>query len=94
MGKLGSHGPATRAGTGAGRVWRVRGVVMPIRDQLHIEKRGDYLLALDPLASNWVATDDDGGWALRQLRNGLSRDEVSYRFAKRAGVSAGLSHSR
>jgi MoaA/NifB/PqqE/SkfB family radical SAM enzyme/SAM-dependent methyltransferase len=42
---------------------------------------------LDPLAPNWAATDEDGGWVLRQLRAGLTRDEVSYRFAKRAGVS-------
>jgi MoaA/NifB/PqqE/SkfB family radical SAM enzyme/SAM-dependent methyltransferase len=60
---------------------------MPISDQLHLEKRGGYLLVLDPLAPNWVATDEDGGWVLRQLRNGLSRDDVSYRFAKRAGIS-------
>ncbi len=60
---------------------------MPISDQLHFEKRGDYVLVLDPLAPNWVATDEDGARVLRQLRSGLSQDEVSYRFAKSAGVS-------
>ncbi len=59
----------------------------PTADRLHIERRGDYLLALDPLAPNWVATDESGAWMLRQLRGGLSVDELGYRFSKRAGVS-------
>ncbi len=60
---------------------------MPISDELHIERRNGYTLVLDPLAPNWAATDEDGAWVLRQLRAGLTRDEVSYRFAKRAAVS-------
>jgi len=59
---------------------------MPIGERLHVERRPGYVLVLDPLAPNWAATDEDGAWVLRQLRAGLARDEVSYRFAKRAAV--------
>ncbi|MDH4179319.1 MAG: radical SAM protein, partial [Armatimonadota bacterium] len=56
-------------------------------DQLHVEKREGYHLLLDPAAPNWLATNQDGDWILRQLRAGRPRDEVSYRYAKRAKVS-------
>lgn len=60
---------------------------MRSEDRLHVERRSNYTLVLDPLAPNWAATDEDGAWVLRQLRSGLTRDEASYRFAKRAAVS-------
>ena len=56
-------------------------------DRLHVERGSNYTLVLDPLAPNWAATDEDGAWVLQRMRSGLTRDEVSYRFAKRAGVS-------
>jgi len=60
---------------------------MSASGQLHIEKRQDYRLVLDPTAPNWVAVDAEGAWILRQLRRGRSRDEVTYRYARRVGVS-------
>ncbi len=54
--------------------------------RLHIEKRERYQLALDPSQPHWLATEEDGAWVLQQLRV-RPMDEVSYRFAKRAGVS-------
>ncbi|UCC67198.1 MAG: methyltransferase domain-containing protein, partial [Armatimonadota bacterium] len=60
---------------------------MASRDQLHVEKREGYHLLLDPAAPNWLATNEDGNWILHQLRAGRSRDEVSYRYAKRTNVS-------
>jgi MoaA/NifB/PqqE/SkfB family radical SAM enzyme/SAM-dependent methyltransferase len=64
---------------------------------LHIERREGYSLVVDPAAPSWLATNEDGAWLLRQLRTGASReagqvsqsarDEVSYRYARRVGVS-------
>jgi MoaA/NifB/PqqE/SkfB family radical SAM enzyme/SAM-dependent methyltransferase len=59
---------------------------MVVTDRLHIEKRAGYHLILDPSAPNWIAADEDGAWTLRQLRAGRTRDDVAYRFAKRAGI--------
>jgi len=59
---------------------------MPARDRLHIEERSGYQLAIDPMAPSWLATNEEGAWALRQLRAGRPRDEVSYRYARRTGV--------
>jgi len=36
-----------------------------------------------------MATNAEGAWAARLLRAGASRDEVSYRYAKRAGIPLG-----
>ncbi len=59
---------------------------MALSGQLHVEKREGYHLVLDPAAPNWVATNEDGAWLLRQLRAGRSREETSYRYAKRTKV--------
>lgn len=60
---------------------------MPLAQRLRIEKRNGYVLAVDPAAPSWIATNDDGAWVLRQLRAGTPRDDISYRFARRVGVS-------
>ena len=60
---------------------------MTASDRLHVEKRDGYYLVLDPAAPNWLATDEDGAWIARRLRAGQARDEISYRYAKRVGVS-------
>ncbi len=59
---------------------------MPHNHRLHIEKREHYHLVLDPRRPHWLATDGDGAWVLQQLRS-RPVDEVSYRFARRAGIS-------
>ena len=56
-------------------------------EKLHFEERDGYWLVVDPSAPSWLATNEDGAWTLRQLRAGKARDEVSYRYARRAGVS-------
>jgi len=58
-------------------------------DALHIEKREGYHLVIDPAAPHWLATNQDGAWAIAQLRRGRSPDEISYRYAKRRAVSLG-----
>jgi MoaA/NifB/PqqE/SkfB family radical SAM enzyme/SAM-dependent methyltransferase len=60
---------------------------MPVSDQLHVERREGYHLVLDPSAPNWVAANADGAWILRRLHTGKSRDEVTWGYARRAGVS-------
>ncbi len=60
---------------------------MSVSTQLHVERRDGYHLALDPSAPNWVATNAEGAWILRQLRRGRPRDEVAWRYAKRVSVS-------
>jgi MoaA/NifB/PqqE/SkfB family radical SAM enzyme/SAM-dependent methyltransferase len=60
---------------------------MPMNDQLYVERRDGYCLVLDPMAPNWLATTEDGAWVLRHLRAGVSPDEVSYRYARRASIS-------
>jgi|GEM_PF-57978 len=59
---------------------------MPNTD-LHVENRPDYQLILDPAAPNWIATNQDGAWVIRQLRRGHRYDQVAYRYAKRVGIS-------
>ena len=60
-------------------------------DRLHVEEREGYWLVIDPSAPSWLATNEDGAWLLRQLCAGETRDDASYRYAKRAGV--GLSRA-
>ncbi len=60
---------------------------MAVSGQLHVEKRHGYHLVLDATAPNWAAVDAEGARILRQLRRGCSADEVTYRYARRAGVS-------
>jgi MoaA/NifB/PqqE/SkfB family radical SAM enzyme/SAM-dependent methyltransferase len=40
-------------------------------------------LLIDPLAPNWLATNEDGARIVKQLWAGASADEISYRYAKR-----------
>ncbi len=60
---------------------------MSVSTQLHIERRDGYHLVLDPSAPNWAAANADGAWILRQLHSGRSRDEATWRFSQRTGVS-------
>jgi len=60
---------------------------MQANDNLHIEKRKGYHLVVDPGAPNWLATNDDGAWVLRELRAGRSCDDIAYRYAKRHSLS-------
>jgi len=60
---------------------------MAASGKLHVEKRQGYQLLLDPTAPNWVAVDDEGARILQQLRSGRPLDEVTYRYARRVGVS-------
>jgi MoaA/NifB/PqqE/SkfB family radical SAM enzyme/SAM-dependent methyltransferase len=60
---------------------------MLLSDKLHFERRDGYILVVDPGAPSWLATNEDGAWALKQWRAGRTRDGVSYRYARRAGVS-------
>ncbi|MFB3883462.1 MAG: DUF5714 domain-containing protein [Armatimonadota bacterium] len=81
-----SHGHLVQTEQGASEFLR-QGCRRAPLGALYVERRAGYVLVLDPLAPNWAATDEDGAWVLRQLLAGLTRDEVTYRFAKRAGVS-------
>jgi len=62
---------------------------MLLSEKLHFEAREGYVLVVDPGAPSWLATNEDGAWALRQLRSGRTQDQVSYRYAKRTGASLG-----
>jgi MoaA/NifB/PqqE/SkfB family radical SAM enzyme/SAM-dependent methyltransferase len=64
---------------------------MGVRSQLHVAPRNGYHLVVDPLAPNWLATNEEGVWTVRQLAAGRSVDDISYRYAKRHMVS--LAHA-
>lgn len=59
---------------------------MALDSGLHIEKRDSYYLVVEPSAPNWLGTDADGARLLRTLRSGVSLEEASRRYSKRAGV--------
>ena len=62
-------------------------------ETIHIEERDGYLLAVRPAAPSWLAVNEDGAWALEQLRAGRSQDEISFLYSRRAGLSLARSLS-
>ncbi len=62
---------------------------MLLSEKLHVEAREGYVLVIDPGAPSWLATNEDGAWALRQLRAGKTQDQASYQYARRTGASLG-----
>ena len=54
--------------------------------QLHISKQEGFCLAIDARSPNWVATNAEGAWIVKQLWEGRSADEISYRYAKRRAL--------
>jgi MoaA/NifB/PqqE/SkfB family radical SAM enzyme/SAM-dependent methyltransferase len=65
-------------------VWKT---AMASGDELYLEARDGYHLVVDPGGPHWLAANEDGAFTLRRLRAGASPDDISYRLAKRRGVS-------
>jgi len=59
---------------------------MTPQHQLHVSKQEGFHLAVDAQSPNWVATNEEGAWIVKQLWEGRSADEVSYRYAKRRAL--------
>lgn len=54
---------------------------------LVINTRGDCCLAIDPLSPNWLATNEEGAWLLKQLWRETAIEKVGFRYAKRRMLS-------